>query len=1121
MSNKPIIVIDPGHGGTAKVGGSSPNNAKGANGLLEKNLTLDMANRVAATLAQQASVFLTRASDTNLGLSDRAKFARDKNANIFLSLHFNGFDDANVDGTEVWVAKKANQKSRDLAQTLLSKVVGSTHIKDRGVREGDLGVILPERHDPATSACLLEISFLSNPNQAKHLESDTYRRDIANSICEAIRQHLSLASIAQSFFYVSDDDRFNSTIMAGPTIDEIAKKLGYSDLDDYVAKEVKPATLFGLAVDGGLRPDFYKKLKQAEDDAKKLISPTPTTAKDWGITSISGCQVRRRGWHPWGMAVDIDYVKNPYVMHESGEPAMDKLVTPIYHRIARLVLNRDSVVPKGITESVKGETKAARTSRLYDSLKEESDAMVKYFKAMQDTKLLQKELDKHDLFDSKFWEGTWGVKDMTPSHDMLQEIMMKDYVLLSGKAGPSISGKTYPDPKVLLKGISGDVPFVKRDPEKGFLAIRKEIITCCTNVGLRWGAIDFGGESGDVMHVDDGNGTFAGKINKAKAELAPAKTKSLGYERDYEENGSGYAASLKKTYTVADVKWAHDTASPDYFHIAGNALDTTPFDFTAAHLSTLCDANRFNVKSNEKDPRDEVIFALRGCCLGAGKHSSGGFVSSVKLQEAVPDHQQSRCVIGVWKRSTNKIAVFLGSTVPYWSGMLKQLEEPTKKICNLLPTGRYFYTIGTHRETEKEWAIFGAFRQQSDVPCIRTKDNLVYEISDEWDFGEPGDNIHPSRHPKPTDQFSSEGCMTSPGGGKNMTRTEKHDGLWADFREAAGLTKNSAPTKEDGFKFVVVVLTGREARLASTTKKDLVRLRFGSEGDDVKLLQDALASLDRRDPKKGKYYAGTKDSQMGRATTQAYVDWQNEHQGMRDGIVTWADAKSLGIDIVKHVKLEKPQFYPRLLSYDAEAMSGAVPRKLTDDEIKFYKKLDTTQSWKDKDGNRAVNGLWKDEVIYELPATGTGYTIYNLNDLAGRSGLDDPTGLDEIGTKETIERIIRIGEEWNKVHPDQALQIGDISRPGGIDTPDHRTHMDGKAFDMRALRLKNGTGSFTHENKAIYSPDLTKEFIRCVRLLYPKATFYYNDKGINQDNEFKSFVTHQEGHDNHIHVMLP
>lgn len=1112
MSNKPIIVIDPGHGGTTKVGGSSPNNAKGANGLLEKNLTLDMANRVAATLAQQASVFLTRANDSNLGLSDRAKFARDKNANIFLSLHFNGFDDATVDGTEVWVAKKANQKSRDLAQTLLSKVVGATHLKDRGVREGDLGVILPERHAASTSACLVEISFLSNPAQAKQLESDTYRRDIANSICDGIRQHLSLASVAQSFFYISDDDRFNSRIMAGPSMDEIAQKLGFTDLNDYVAKEVKPATLFGLTVDGGLRPDFYKKLKQAEDDAKKLITPTPTSAKDWGISSISGCQVRRRGWHPWGMAVDIDYARNPYVMHESGEPAMDKLVTPIYHRIARLVLSRDSVVPKGITETVKGETKAARTSRLYDRLKEESDAMVTYFKAMQDIKLLQKELDKHDLFDPKFWENTWDVKGMTPSHDTLQDIMMKDYVLMSGKAGPSISGKTYPDPKVLLKGISGDVPFVKRDPEKGFLSIRKEIITCFTNLDLRWGAIDFGGESGDVMHVDDGNGSFAGKINKAKSELAPAKTKSLEYEG---ESGDGYAASLKKTWTVADVKWAVDVDSPDYFHIAGNKIDMTPFDFTAAHIAALCTANSFDVKSNEGDPRDQVIFALRGCCIAGGKESSGGLVSSVKLQEAVPDHQQSRCVIGVWERSTNKIAAFLGSTVPFWKGMVKQIDEPSKKICNLLPTGRYTYTIGTHRPSEPEWSIFGAFRQQSDVPCIRTKDDLIYELSDEWDFGDPGDNIHPSRHPKPTDEFSSEGCMTIPGGGKDMTREKKIDGQWAEFRKAAGLTKNSAPAKEDGIQFAVVVLTGREARLAATTKTDLVRLRFGSQGDGVKLVQDALASLDRRDPKKGKYYVAAKDKKMGRATTQAYLDWQDEHQGMHDGIVTWADAKSLGIDIVKNVKLQKAEFYPRILSYDADAMGGTVPRKLTDKEIEFYKKLDKTQSWKG-----AVNNLWRDAVIYELPASGTGYTIYNLNDLAGRAGLDDPYGLDEIGTKETVEKIIRLGEEWDKVHSEQPLQIGDISRPGGIDTPDHDTHMDGKAFDMRALRKKNGTGSFTHENKDIYSADLTKEFIRCVRLLWPTTTFYYNDEGINQDKEFKSFVTHKGGHDNHIHVMF-
>jgi N-acetylmuramoyl-L-alanine amidase len=48
------------------------------------------------------------------------------------------FDDAAVDGTEVWVAKKANQKSRDLAQTLLSKVVGTTSVKNRGVAKATL-----------------------------------------------------------------------------------------------------------------------------------------------------------------------------------------------------------------------------------------------------------------------------------------------------------------------------------------------------------------------------------------------------------------------------------------------------------------------------------------------------------------------------------------------------------------------------------------------------------------------------------------------------------------------------------------------------------------------------------------------------------------------------------------------------------------------------------------------------------------------------------------------------------------------------------------------------------------------------------------------------------------------
>src|SRR5262249_1019895 len=75
----PIIVIDPGHGGTVKIEGSSPNNAKSPSGELEKNWTLDIARRTraavlarAAALGKSVEVVLTRDTDANKGLAARA-----------------------------------------------------------------------------------------------------------------------------------------------------------------------------------------------------------------------------------------------------------------------------------------------------------------------------------------------------------------------------------------------------------------------------------------------------------------------------------------------------------------------------------------------------------------------------------------------------------------------------------------------------------------------------------------------------------------------------------------------------------------------------------------------------------------------------------------------------------------------------------------------------------------------------------------------------------------------------------------------------------------------------------------------------------------------------------------
>ena len=66
------IVLDPGHGGTTKIGGSSPNNATGPTGLLEKTVTLEVGLAAEKALAGSGvTVVMTRETDRNLGIDAR------------------------------------------------------------------------------------------------------------------------------------------------------------------------------------------------------------------------------------------------------------------------------------------------------------------------------------------------------------------------------------------------------------------------------------------------------------------------------------------------------------------------------------------------------------------------------------------------------------------------------------------------------------------------------------------------------------------------------------------------------------------------------------------------------------------------------------------------------------------------------------------------------------------------------------------------------------------------------------------------------------------------------------------------------------------------------------------
>jgi len=174
-----IVVLDPGHGGKQNIGGSDANHAVSPSGMLEKNLTLQIAQEAEAALASTAPnirIVKTRSTDVNLSLAERANVARDNKADLFVSIHFNGFN-AIARGVEAFVrTADSNVNLADdtaFAQRVQAAVLKAIkardpQTKDRGVKQMNLGVLADASLGNTaathkTRACLVEIEFMDVP----------------------------------------------------------------------------------------------------------------------------------------------------------------------------------------------------------------------------------------------------------------------------------------------------------------------------------------------------------------------------------------------------------------------------------------------------------------------------------------------------------------------------------------------------------------------------------------------------------------------------------------------------------------------------------------------------------------------------------------------------------------------------------------------------------------------------------------------------------------------------------------------------------------------------------------------------------------------------------------------
>jgi len=219
----PLVVIDPGHGGV-DIGASS------RRGQMEKTIVFDFARALKAKIEARGKqrVVLTREEDVFVPLNDRVRFARERGASLFLSIHADTLGEASVRGATVYtiaarasdaesarIAEKENLADqaagvednakteevgdilfdlarretralgREFARTLLAKWREAGSLNKNPSRSASFVVL--KAHD--VPSALLELGYLSSEEDLANLTSPAWRDRAAEGVAEAIETY--------------------------------------------------------------------------------------------------------------------------------------------------------------------------------------------------------------------------------------------------------------------------------------------------------------------------------------------------------------------------------------------------------------------------------------------------------------------------------------------------------------------------------------------------------------------------------------------------------------------------------------------------------------------------------------------------------------------------------------------------------------------------------------------------------------------------------------------------------------------------------------------------------------------------------------------------------------------
>lgn len=223
--SKKVIVIDAGHGG-------KDSGAVG-NGFMEKEIVIQIASRLSESLrAMGYTVHMTRSNDTFVELKDRTKYANDKQADLFVSIHANSIpktsDPALAQGIETYFLSPARSErsmrvaalenyedmeemgqygklsflsflnkekiiaSNKLAIDMQKGMLGSLHkqfpnVHDNGVREAPFWVLVGAQ----MPAVLIEVGYISHPEESVRIADEKYQKWMVEGLVEGVGRYFT------------------------------------------------------------------------------------------------------------------------------------------------------------------------------------------------------------------------------------------------------------------------------------------------------------------------------------------------------------------------------------------------------------------------------------------------------------------------------------------------------------------------------------------------------------------------------------------------------------------------------------------------------------------------------------------------------------------------------------------------------------------------------------------------------------------------------------------------------------------------------------------------------------------------------------------------------------------